>query len=55
MTVLTPDRWLANFATTNIRPEVRPLILKENPVRLLGLSWQCLVLAVAAAAQLPAD
>jgi hypothetical protein len=35
--VLTPDRWLADFATLDIKPEVRPLILKDNAVRLLGL------------------
>jgi uncharacterized protein len=34
---ITPDRWLADFAEIAIRPEVRPLILKENAVRLLGL------------------
>jgi len=28
--VLTPDRWLADFAKINIKHEVRPLILKEN-------------------------
>jgi hypothetical protein len=36
--VLTPDRWLADFAKINIKPEVRPLILKENALKLLGLS-----------------
>nr|AQQ75319.1 hypothetical protein [uncultured bacterium] len=35
--VITPDRWLADFAKLDIRPEVRPLILKDNAVRLLGL------------------
>jgi uncharacterized protein len=35
--VITPDRWLADFATLDIRPEVRPKILKDNAVRLLGL------------------
>ncbi|HEY4773608.1 MAG TPA: amidohydrolase family protein [Xanthobacteraceae bacterium] len=35
---LTPDRWLADFEKIDIRPEVRPLILKENAVRLLGLA-----------------
>ncbi|HEX6683880.1 MAG TPA: amidohydrolase family protein [Candidatus Limnocylindrales bacterium] len=35
--VLTPDRWLADFETLDIKPEVRPLILKENAARLLGL------------------
>ena len=35
--VLTPDRWLADFEKTDIREEVRPLILKENAIALLGL------------------
>jgi len=35
--LLTPDRWLADFETLDIKPEVRSLILKENAVRLLGL------------------
>jgi predicted TIM-barrel fold metal-dependent hydrolase len=35
--VITPDRWLADFAALDIKPEVRPLILKENAARLLGL------------------
>jgi uncharacterized protein len=34
---ITPDRWLADFEKIDIRPEVRPLILKENAVRLLKL------------------
>jgi predicted TIM-barrel fold metal-dependent hydrolase len=37
---LTPDRWLADFEKINIRDEVRPLILKENAVRLFGLAPQ---------------
>lgn len=36
--VLTPDRWLADFAALDIKPEVRPLILKDNAARLLGLT-----------------
>ncbi|MFD7557213.1 MULTISPECIES: amidohydrolase family protein [unclassified Streptomyces] len=36
--VITPDRWLADFAALDIKPEVRPKILKENAARLLGLS-----------------
>ena len=36
--MLTPDRWLADFAGIAIKDEVRPLILKENAMRLLGLS-----------------
>jgi uncharacterized protein len=35
--LITPDRWLADFAKIAIRDEVRPLILKENAGRLLGL------------------
>ncbi|MBP2326329.1 putative TIM-barrel fold metal-dependent hydrolase [Kibdelosporangium banguiense] len=35
--VITPDRWLADFAKLEIKPEVRPKILKDNAVRLLGL------------------
>ncbi len=35
--MITPDRWLADFEKIDIRPEVRPLILKENAVKLLGL------------------
>ena len=35
--VLTPDRWLADFDKLDMKPEVRPLILKENAVRLLRL------------------
>jgi uncharacterized protein len=35
--VITPDRWLADFAKLEIKDDVRPLILKENAVRMLGL------------------
>jgi predicted TIM-barrel fold metal-dependent hydrolase len=35
--MITPDRWLADFAQIDIKPEVRPLILKENALALLGL------------------
>jgi predicted TIM-barrel fold metal-dependent hydrolase len=35
--LITPDRWLADFEKLEIRDEVRPLVLKENAVRLLGL------------------
>jgi predicted TIM-barrel fold metal-dependent hydrolase len=35
--LLTPDRWLADFAEAPFKDEVRPLILKENAARLLGL------------------
>jgi len=35
--VITPDRWIASFDELDIRPEVRPLIMKENAIRVLGL------------------
>ena len=35
--MITPDRWLADFEQIDIKPEVRPLILKDNAARLLGL------------------
>jgi predicted TIM-barrel fold metal-dependent hydrolase len=36
--VIAPDRWLADFEKLEIKDEVRPLVLKENAARLLGLS-----------------
>jgi uncharacterized protein len=36
--MITPDRWLADFEQAPFRDEVRPLILKENAARLLGLA-----------------
>ncbi len=36
--MLTPDRWLADFARAEFRDAVRPLILKQNAARLLSLS-----------------
>jgi hypothetical protein len=35
--MITPDRWLADFEQAGFRDDVRPLILKENAVRLLKL------------------
>ena len=35
--VMTPERWMADFDKLPIKPEVRPLILKENAAKLLGL------------------
>jgi predicted TIM-barrel fold metal-dependent hydrolase len=35
--MITPDRWLADFEKIDIKPSVRPLILKDNAVRLFGL------------------
>ena len=34
---IMPDRWLSDFARLDIKEEVRPLILKENARRLLGI------------------
>jgi uncharacterized protein len=34
---ITPDRWLADFETLDIRENVRPLVLKENAIKLLKL------------------
>ncbi|PSL51872.1 hypothetical protein B0I31_11766 [Saccharothrix carnea] len=36
--VITPDRWLADFAELDLKPAVRPKILKHNAARLLGLA-----------------
>jgi predicted TIM-barrel fold metal-dependent hydrolase len=36
--VITPDRWLADFATLDLKPDVVPGILKGNAARLLGLA-----------------
>jgi hypothetical protein len=36
--MLTPDRWLADFAALPIKPQVREKILKLNAPRLPGLS-----------------
>jgi predicted TIM-barrel fold metal-dependent hydrolase len=35
--LIAPDRWLADFEKIAIKDEVRPLILKENALRLFGL------------------
>jgi len=36
--MLAPERWLADFAKISIKDEVRPLVLKDNAARLLGLT-----------------
>ena len=38
--LITPDRWLEDFAKINIRDEVRPLILKENAIKLFRLNGE---------------
>jgi uncharacterized protein len=35
--LITPDRWLHDFDALDIKPEVRPLIVKDNAARWLGL------------------
>jgi predicted TIM-barrel fold metal-dependent hydrolase len=35
--LLTPDRWLADAREVDFRPEVWPLLLKDNAARMLGL------------------
>ncbi|WP_448628767.1 amidohydrolase family protein [Geodermatophilus sp. URMC 64] len=35
--LLRPERWLKDFAALEIRDEVKPLIMKENAIRALGL------------------
>jgi hypothetical protein len=35
--LLTPERWLRDFDSLDIKPAVRPKILKENAVRVLRL------------------
>ena len=34
---ITPERWMSDFEKIGIKDEVRPLILKQNAARLLGL------------------
>jgi uncharacterized protein len=36
--LITPDRWMKDFAEAGFKPEVQPLILKENAMRLLKLA-----------------
>jgi len=36
--MISPERWLSDFEKIEIKDEVRPLILKDNAARLLGLS-----------------
>lgn len=36
--LITPDRWLKDFEGLDIKPDVRPRILKHNAIALLGLA-----------------
>jgi predicted TIM-barrel fold metal-dependent hydrolase len=35
--LITPDRWMKDFAEAGFKPEVQPLILKENAIKALKL------------------
>jgi len=35
--LITPDRWIKDFREVGFKPEVQPLILKDNAIRLLKL------------------
>jgi uncharacterized protein len=35
--LLSPERWIRDFEQLEIRDDVRPLVMKENAVRVLGL------------------
>ncbi len=36
--VINPDRWLKSFEELDIKPEVRPLVMKANALKVLGLT-----------------
>jgi uncharacterized protein len=36
--LITPERWLRDFDALDLKPEVRPLVLKDNAARMLGLA-----------------
>jgi predicted TIM-barrel fold metal-dependent hydrolase len=36
--LITPDRWMTDFEEAGFKDNVKPLILKQNAIRLLGLS-----------------
>jgi hypothetical protein len=36
--LITPERWMADFEEAGFKDKVKPLILKENAKRLLGLN-----------------
>ena len=35
--LITPERWMKDFAEAGFREEVKPLILKQNAIKMLGL------------------
>ncbi|WP_257098569.1 amidohydrolase family protein, partial [Pseudovibrio flavus] len=36
--MISPEKWLGAFEKADFKDEVRPLILKENAMKLLGVS-----------------
>jgi hypothetical protein len=36
--VISPDRWIESFDALDVKPEVRPLVMKENALAALGLA-----------------
>ena len=38
--VIPPDRWLADFAALDIKDHIRPKILKDNAIKVLGLKQE---------------
>jgi predicted TIM-barrel fold metal-dependent hydrolase len=37
--LLAPNRWLGDFGKIALRAEAQPVILKENALRLFGLTY----------------
>ena len=35
--MIRPDRWLSDFDKLDIKLDVKPLVLKQNAMKLLGL------------------
>jgi len=35
--LITPERWMKDFEEAGFKEEVKPLILKENAIKMLGL------------------
>ena len=36
--LITPERWLKDFEEAGFKEEVKPLILKQNAIKMLGLA-----------------
>ena len=35
--LISPERWIDSFEQLEIKPEVRPLVMKTNAIEVLGL------------------